>query len=144
MLLMLGIILPEHKIQQTVIFIHDRQRIELVLPDQIVCLPERGRGRRGNESFTRRHEVAHLCIHAHPADPVVAARDDAEKLAVRLRVLRNGDRREAVFLLERKYIGQRMLRCQVRRADHKARLVALDPAHHLRLAFDGLRAVNEG
>ena len=113
-LLVLGVVLAEDEVEQVVVFIHDGQRVELVLPDDVVSLLERGRRRSGDELFARSHELAHLQISAHAAHAVVAARHDAEELAVGRCVLGDGDGREAVFLLEGQHVGQRVLACQVR------------------------------
>lgn len=46
-LLVLGVVLAEDEVEQVVVFIHDGQRVELVLPDDVVSLLERGRRRSG-------------------------------------------------------------------------------------------------
>ena len=141
MLLVLGIVLAEDEVEQVVVFIHDGQRVELVLPDDVVGLLERGGGGGGDELFARRHKFAHLHVRAHAAD---AARHDAEEPAVGRCILGDGDGGKAVLLLERKHVGKRVLRRQVGGGGHKARLAALHAAHHLGLALDGLRAEDEG
>ena len=142
-LLVLGVVLAENEVAQAVVLIHNGQSVELVLPNDVVGLLERGGGGSSDELFSRRHKIAHLEVCAHAADAVVTARDDAEEFPVGHGVLSDGDGGEAVFLLEREHIGQRVLRREIRGADDEARLAALHAAHHLRLAFDGLRAEDE-
>ena len=126
-----------------VVFIHNGQRVELVLPDDVVCFLERSGGGRGDELFARRHEFAHLQVRSHAAHAVVAARHYAEEPAVGGSVLGDGDGRIAVALLEREHVGERVVRREVRSRRHKARLVVLHAAHHLGLALDGLGAEDE-
>ena len=140
---MLGIVLAEDKVEQVVVFIYDGQRVELVLPDDVVGLLERGGGRGGDKLFARRHELMHLDVRAHAAHAVVAARHDAEELAVGRCVLGDGDGGKAVLFLEREHVGKRVLGRQIGSRRHKARLAALHAAHHLRLALNGLRAEDE-
>ena len=135
-LLVLGVVLAENEVAQAVVLIHNGQGVELVLPDDVVGLLERGGGGSSDELFARRHKIAHLEVCAHAADAVVTARDDAEEFPVGHGVLSDGDGGEAVFLLEREHIGQRVLRREIRGADDEARLAALHAAHHLRLALD--------
>ena len=142
-LLVLGVVLAENEVAQAVVLIHNGQGVELVLPNDVVGLLERGGGGSSDELFARRHKIAHLEVCAHAADAVVTARDDAEEFPVGHGVLSDGDGGEAIFLLEREHIGQRVLRREIRGADDEARLAALHAAHHLRLAFDGLRAEDE-
>ena len=142
-LLMLVIVLAENEIEQPPRIVHDRQRIELMIPDDVVGFLERGGGRCGDELLARRHEIAHLDARIHAADAVVAAGHDAEQLPVRRGVLGDGDGGIAILILQRQHIRQHMLRRQIRGADDKARLAVLDAADHLGLALNGLRAVDE-
>ena len=143
MFLMLGVVLAEDEVEQMVVFIHDGQRVELVLPDDVVGFLERGGRGSGDKLFARRHELAHLQISAHAAHAVIAARHDAEELAVGRCILSDRNGGKAVFLLEREHVRKRVLRRQVGGGGYKARLAALHAAHHLRLALDGLRAEDE-
>ena len=138
-----SVVLAEHEVQQAAVGIHDRQGVELMLPDDVVCFLQRRLRWRGDELFQRRHERADLLAAFHAGDAVVAARNDAEQAAVRRAVVRDGDGRIAVLRLERQNVRQCAVRRQVGRRDDKSRLVVLDAGDHRGLRFDGLRTINK-
>lgn len=78
-LLVLLVVLAEHEVQQAAVGIHDRQGVELMLPDDVVCFLQRRLRWRGDELFQRRHERADLLAAVHAGDAVIAARNDAEQ-----------------------------------------------------------------
>ena len=138
MLLVLVIVLAEYKVEQSPRFVHDGQRVELVLPDDIIRLAQRRVCGRGNQLFARRHKLAHRCRRIHAADAVVSTRHNTKELAIRRGVLGDCDSGKAVLLFQRQYISQRVIGHQIGRADNKARLIALDAAHHGGLALNRL------
>lgn len=78
-LLMGGVVLAEHEIQQAAVGVQNGQGVELMLPDDVVCFLQRRLRRRGDELFQRRHERADLLAAVHAGDAVIAARNDAEQ-----------------------------------------------------------------
>ena len=138
------VILAEDKRDEPPVRGNDRQRIELVLPDDVVCGLERRAFPGVDEPIKRRHERAHRRLRRHAAHAVIAACDDAHQPPGRRAVLGDGHGRMPRARLEREHVLQRIVRAQVGIARHKPRLVALDPAHHLRLLFNRLRRIQEG
>ena len=138
-----GVVLPEYEVHQVVIVVHHRQGVELVLPDNVVGGLQGGVAGGGDELFPGGHEGLDLLGALHPGDPVVPAGDDAQELAGGGAVIGDGHGGEAVGGLESQHIVQGVLRGQIGGGNHKAGLVALHLCHHLRLGFNGLRAVDE-
>ena len=89
------------------------------------------------------HEGGNLHVGRHAAHAVVAARHDAEKLAVRAAVVRDRHGGMARLLLELKDILEGLIRLDVGIAHNKARLVGLRTGDHRRLSLHALRAVDE-
>ena len=141
---MLGVVLAEHHIDQVLAVVDQRERIELVLPDDVVGDLQRGIGRRRDELVKRRHEFGNGGIGAHAADAVIAAGDDAQQLAFCGTVLGHGNGGVTGLFLQSKDISQRRVGTDVGIGLDKARLIALDASDHGRLVLDGLRAVDEG
>lgn len=125
------------------VFPHDRKRVQLVLPDDVVGGLEARALRRSDEPLERRHEVRHLRAQFHAADAVVAARDDAEELSCAGSVICDSHGGVAHARFERKHVFERVRQAQIQIARDKARLVVFDPAHHLGLLLDGLRDIDE-
>ncbi|MNE41292.1 hypothetical protein D3C80_1353540 [compost metagenome] len=142
--LMAVIILAEDQIHQIAFAVHDRQAVQLVVPDHIVgfgqgntflCVDQRGE---------RSHELCNRAFPRQPVLTVVTAGDDAHQLAGRLPVVGNGDGGVAAAGFERQHILQGVLRTEVGVAYDEAGFEFLDPADHLHLLLDGLGAVDEG
>ncbi len=127
-----------------VVLVHDGEAVELVIPDDVVGFLEAGVGGRGDELFARRHELTDRGVHVHAGYAVIAARHEAEQFPVGACILGDGDGGEAVLLLERKHVRQRVLRREIGGARHKAGFVSLHAPNHLRLVLERLGAVNEG
>ena len=137
---MLGVILAEHHIHKVAFVGKDGDGIELVLPYDVVRLRKpRGRGR-GDE---RGHKLRNLGFERHTADAVVAAGDYAEQLPETAAVVRHGDGVVPLAFDEFEHVGKGVVGHHVGVGHHETRLVVLDAAHHSRLVFHGLRAVNE-
>ena len=138
-----GVVLPEHEIQQVVILVHDGQAVELVLPDDVIGFLQRGVRGSGDQLLTGGHEVLDLVGGVHTADAVVTAGDDAQQLTVGGAVLGDCHGGEAVALLQRQHVGEGSFRGQIGSGGDETGLIALHPCHHGGLILDGLRAVNE-
>ena len=86
------IVLAEYKIFKIAVSVHYRQRIQLVIPYNIVGLFESGFLFAYYKGGERGHKIAYERILGHTAHPVITACDYTEQLAVRLSVgsYRNG------------------------------------------------------
>ena len=127
-----------------IVLIHDGERIQLVIPDDVVGLLEGGAQRRGHQLLTGRHEGGDLLIAAHAGNAVVTTGDDTQQLTIGLGILGDGHGGEAELLLQLQHIGEGVVGGQIGLADHETGLVALDAAHHLGLRLNRLRAEDEG
>ena len=96
---MLGIVLAEHEIHQMIVLIHDGERIQLVIPNNIVGLLEGGAQRRGHQLLAGGHEGGDLLIAAHAGNAVVTTGDDTQQLTIGLGILGDGHGGEAKLLL---------------------------------------------
>ena len=144
-LLVIGVVLAEHHVAQTLILINEREHVQLALPDEVVRLCEgRGVRIRPDELFKRRHKGVYLRIERHARDAIVAARHDADELAVRRAVLRDRHRGVPRLREEVEYAAERRVRADVGVTADKAGLVVFHARDHRRLFLDGLRAVDEG
>ena len=137
---MLVVVLAEHHIQQSALVVENGDRIEFVIPDDVVCLDKRCVLGRGDELFKRSHKLFDFKIGAHAADAIVAACDHAQQFAVGCTVVSDGDCVVSLACNKRKHVGKRVVGREVAVGHHEACLVVFDFAHHLRLALDGLRA----
>ena len=142
--LVLVVVLAEHQVLKVVVFVDERQRVELVVPDDVVCKLERSVLRRHDELLARCHDLRHLCIERHAGQAVIALGHDSQQLAMRLGTFGHGHRRMAGPLEQLDHLGQRHIGRQVGVGHHETRLVIFDAGDHGRLIFDRLRAVDEG
>ena len=142
-ILVLGVVLAENKVKQSACGVNYGQGIELVIPDYIVCLLERGALGSGDELFKRSHELGNGGGKLHARNAVVAAGNYAEKLAGGRAVLGDGHGGVAVALFKLEHILERCVGGDVRSAGNKACLVAFYASHHCRLVLYRLRAVYE-
>ena len=114
-----------------------------MIPDDVVGLLEAGALGSGDELGERRHEGGDLLLAGHAAHAVVAARHDAEQLAVGCAVLGDGDGGVAGRLAHGEHVRERRVRRDVRVGADEARLIALHARDHRGLVLDRLRAVDE-
>lgn len=76
------IIFAENHILQVALLVYQRQRVDLVIPDDIVAVMQAGVGRCGNQLVQRGHELSHFQIGAHAGQAVVTGCHNAQQLAV--------------------------------------------------------------
>ena len=138
------VVLAEYHVDEVLLVVYERQGVELVVPDDVVCGLEAGVRRGGDQLVERSHELLDLSLAAHAGYTVVAARYDAEQLAVCRAVIGDGHGGVAGALLEGQYLCKGGLRLYVGVGNDEAGLVALDAGYHSRFAFDRLRTVDEG
>ena len=130
MLLVGIIILAEYECLQMLIFINDRQLVQLVFPDHIVCLTQCAALVAVNELFKRRHEIRYFGGWIHTGGTVISACDNTEQLSLRCTVFQ--------------YILQRSIRTDIGITVYKACLCRLYTANHGSLILNCLRTVDEG
>ncbi len=137
------VVLAEHERHQMVLGVHDGQRVQLVIPDDVVGGLQRGAIRSHHELLARRHEVGHLLVHGHAGEAVVALGHDAEQLTVGASVIGDGHGGMPVLLLQSHYLLERHVGGEVCVGGDEAGLVVLHAGHHGGLVLDGLVAVDE-
>ena len=126
-----------------VVFVHDGQAVQLVLPDNVVGLLQSGLLGGGDELGAGGHEVADLFRRLHPGNPVVPAGDNAQQLSVGGAVGGDGHGGEAVSGLQRQHVRQGGIRSQIGSGGDEAGLIALHLGHHGSLILNALGAENE-
>ena len=144
MLLVGIIILAEYECLQMLVFIDDRQLVQLVLPDHIVCFTQRASLVAVNQLFKRRHEIRYFGGWIHTGGTVISACDNTEQLSLRCTVFRNRHSRMSGFILQIQYILQRSIRTDIGITVYKACLCRLYTANHGSLILNCLRTVDEG
>ena len=132
------IVLTEHHINQMLLIVHQRQRIELMIPDNVVRYLQRRVCRGSDQLVKRGHKLGDLYAALHTGNTVVTAGNNTKQLAVGRTVLSDRHRRVAGLFLKRQHIRKRLLRAQVGVGYDEARFVRLDAGDHSRLALDGL------
>ena len=138
------IVLTEDHILQVTFGVHQGQRVDLVVPDDVVAIMQAGGVGSGDQLVQRGHEFGDLEVHRHAGQAVVAGGNDAQQLAVGRAVIGDGHGGVAGAGLEVQHIAEGSLRRQVGVRGDKALLVGLDAADHIGLLLNGLRAVDEG
>ena len=93
------VVLTEYHINKVLLVVYQRQRVQLVVPDDVVCDLEAGICRSGDQLVKWSHELLNLNAALHAGNAVVAAGDNAEQLTVGGAVFRNGHGRMAGLLL---------------------------------------------
>ena len=120
------------------LFRDDWQRVELVLPDDVVRLREGDSIRTADKTLDRRHEIFHRRGGIHTAGAVIAARHDTEQPARRRTVMRDRDGGVPGARFERHNVRHRIERGDVVITPDKAGLGFFYRSHHRSLGFDGL------
>ena len=143
-LLMGIVVLAEHEVFQVALSIHQRQRVDLVVPDDVVAVVQGGILRCGDQLLDGSHKSGNGSIIGGVVDTVITGGHNAHKLAVRSAVGSNSDGGVAGAGLELQNIVQSGGGSQVGIGDHITGLIALDAAHHGSLVLNALGAVNEG
>ena len=141
--LMRSVILPEHEIRETLILIHQRESVQLMIPDHIVRLGKRRVRGGADQLLERRHELLHLHVDGHAADAVVTARDQTQELTVGGSIVGHGDGRVAASFLQLENVRERVVGGNVRITDYETGLIRFYLFDHRGFALDTLGAVDE-
>lgn len=126
--LVLIVVLAEDEADEPVVLVHDGERVELMVPDNIIGFLERGAVGCRDQLFAGGHEGFHAVVRAHAADAVIPARHDAEQLAVRRAVTRDRNGAVSRACLKREYVGKRRVGTDIGVTADKARLETLTRA----------------
>ena len=138
------VVLAEHHIGERVVVVHERQRIQLVIPDDIVSNLEGGVRRRHNQLLARGHELGNLLIAAHAGKAIIALGNHAKQLTVRRAVVGNRHRGVVGGLLQGDDLVKRHVGRKVGVGLDEPSLVVLHALDHGGFLLDGLVAVDEG
>lgn len=139
-----NVVFAEDHVEQAAFVIDDGQRVQLVVPDDVVGLLQRRVLGADDHVGDGGHEFLHLRVGIHAAHAVVAARHDAFQFAVHRAIAGHGDRGMARLGFQGQDVFQGAVRGDVGIARHEAGAVAFYVADHLGFVFDGLGAVDEG
>ena len=126
------------------VFIDDRQLVQLVLPDHIVCFTQRASLVAVNQLFKRRHEIRYFGGWIHTGGTVISACNNTEQLSLRRAVFCNRHGCMSCFFLQIQYILQCGIRTNIGITVYKACLCRLYTANHGSLILNCLRTVDEG
>ena len=126
------------------IFVYDWQLIELVVPDEVVGFWKCSVFIANDELFEWCHEVFDFGIAWCAGKAIVTAGDNPEQLAVWRTIFGNCHGAVTGFFTKCQHISKSICWAQVGIGDNETCLVVLYFANHSSLAFDGLRAKDEG
>ena len=138
------VVLTEHHILQVALGIHQRQGVDLVIPDDVVAVVQGGVLRCSDQLFKRGHEGGDRGIIRGVVDAVVTRCNNAQQLAARSAIGSDGNGGVAGACLQLQHIVQGGSGGQVGIGHDITSLEALDAAHHGSLVLNALRAVDEG
>ena len=138
------VVLAEHHIHQIALGIHQRQGVDLVVPDDVVAVVQGGVGRSSDQLFNGGHKGGDAGIVRGVVDAVIAGGHDAQQLAARSAVGSDGDGGVTGACLQFQHVMQGGSGSQIGIGHHIAGLEALDAAHHGGLVLDALRAIDKG
>ena len=141
---MRGVVLAEYKVFESLVFIHQWQRVELVLPDDVICFLQGGVSICHDEVFELGHKLADRSIQAHSADTVVTAGYDTDQFAGSSSVLGNSNGGVTGFFFQRQDVLEGLIRADVGIAGNKACFVAFYSCNHCCLVSYRLRTINKG
>ena len=138
------VVLAEDDILQVALGIHQRQGVDLVVPDDVVAVVQGGVFRGSDQLLNGGHEGGDRSVIRGVVDAVIAGGHDAQQLAARGAVGGDGDGGVAGACLQLQHIMQGGSGGQVGVGNDVTGLEALDAADHSGLVLDALGAVDEG
>ena len=132
------VILAKHDADEVIVFVDNGERVELVLPDDVVCLFKGDVLVAHDELLTRRHEGLDLGLVVIATGTVIAARDDSEQFAARGAVVRDGHGGVTRLVFELHDLFHGHIRRQRRVGLDEAGFMVLDGLDHGGLGLGGL------
>ena len=131
-------------IHQIALGVHQRQGVDLVIPDDVVAVVQRGVLRSSDQLLDGGHERGDGGVIGGVVDAVITRSHNAQQLAVGGAVSGDGDGGVAGAGFQLQHVVQGGSGSQVGVGDDITGLVALDAADHGSLVLNALRAVDEG
>ena len=138
------IVFTEHHVQQTAFIINDGQRIEFMIPDNIISLLQGRILFPYDHLLDRGHKIFHLRRQIHTADTIVTAGNDTFQTSVYGSVAGHCHSRMTCLFFQRQNVFQGAVRSNVGITGHKAGPVTFYIAHHLGFVFNRLGAIDKG
>ena len=138
------VVLTEDDAHQVVVLVHNGKSVELLIPDKVVCVLQGDVLIAHDELGARRHELGDLLGMVVAAGAVVAAGNNAQKLAAGRAVIGHGHGGVPGLVLELDDLGHGHVRGQRGIGLDEACLVVLDGLDHGGLGLGGLGAVDKG
>ena len=138
------VVLAEDKRDEPAVTADDRKRVDLVVPEDIICLAEGHALGSGDDLVDGGHKGRYLCGGSHTADAVIAAGDNTHEPAAGRSIVCDRDSGVSGPFLERQNVHQRGVRADIGIAGNKSSLVALRAGDHGRLVLYRLGTVNKG
>ena len=137
------VVFSENKIFHLAVFGNNRQRIQFVIPDNIVRFFQRNAFLRRYEAIERRHEILHFRGGIHTAHAVIAAGDNPHQFSFRRTVVGNRHGGMSRFFFQRNDVGKSIFGRNVGIAGNETRFIILRAGNHCRLVSHRLRTVNK-
>ena len=138
------VVFTEYQILQSAFIVYDGQLIDLVVPDDVVCFFQCCASRGINQLIQRSHEVFYFHVFVQTAHTVVSACYHTYQFALSGTICGNSYCGVTCSFFQVQDILQCAFGADVGITDHETSFVSLCSCHHGCLAFDGLRAENEG
>ena len=138
------VVLAEDDILQVALGIHQRQGVDLVVPDDVVAVVQGGVLRGSDQLLDGGHEGGDRSVIRGVVDAVIAGGHDAQQLAARGAVGSDGDGGVAGACFQLQHIMQGGSGSQVGVGNDVTGLEALDAADHSGLVLDALGAIDKG
>ena len=132
------VVFAEDEILQVLFFVDDRQRVQFVIPDDLVGFTQCHAQFADDQFGERSHEFFHLLVGRILFGTIVATGHHTQQFTVRSTVVRHTDRRVFGALYQSDYICQRIFRRQIGVADYKTGFELLYFPDHFGLAVDRL------
>ena len=132
------VILAKDKVDQFLFMINDGKAIELMLPNQLVCLRKALAFFSIHQFREGRHHLSHGRAQIRFMGAKITPGQDAEQCAVWGAVIRDGDRRMTRAFNSGHDILEGAIGPEIGVADDKSRFELFHATHHRGLALDGL------
>ena len=144
MLLVIGIVLAEYHITETLILIHQWQHIQLVFPDNIISLSQAGISAGINQFLKWSHKLLGRSLQAHTGYTIITAGNNTQQLAGRSTVLSYSHSRVASLFFQCQNLSNSCFRSNIGIAVYEAGLEVLYPCYHSCLFLNTLGTIDKG
>ena len=138
------VVFTEYQIFQILIFVNQRQGVQFVFPDDVVCFFQGSGVSSPDQVFEFGHEFGNFGVHGHTAYAVVTGGNQTQQFTVGRAIFGNSHGGVTGFLFESQNFSQGGVRSDVGVAGYEACFIVFNASNHSSFIFDGLRAVDEG